>query len=140
VRRSGRDTLYRPANQLPTPNRFGASSLHQRDSRSALFEGYTGDQTRRGPSASPGSGYGFGGYQSPGGSNTHLGVENKGFRPATPNRRGQYSDAVLNELESQNDAQVEGILGKVKVLKDVSFTDKDTTSGGGLLERENVLC
>jgi blocked-early-in-transport protein 1 len=28
---------------------------------------------------------------------------------------------VLNELESQNDAQVEGILGKVKVLKDVSF-------------------
>jgi hypothetical protein len=34
--------------------------------------------------------------------------------------RGQYSDAVLNELESQNDQQVEGILGKVKVLKDVS--------------------
>jgi blocked-early-in-transport protein 1 len=29
---------------------------------------------------------------------------------------------VLDELESQNDAQVEGILGKVKVLKDVSFT------------------
>jgi len=26
---------------------------------------------------------------------------------------------VLNELESQNDAQVEGILGKVKLLKDV---------------------
>lgn len=35
--------------------------------------------------------------------------------------RGQYSDAVLNELESQNDQQVEGILGKVKVLKDVCF-------------------
>ena len=34
--------------------------------------------------------------------------------------RGQYSDAVLNELESQNDQQVEGILGKVKVLKEVS--------------------
>ena len=34
--------------------------------------------------------------------------------------RGQYSDAVLNELESQNDAQVEGIMGKVRVLKDVS--------------------
>ena len=33
--------------------------------------------------------------------------------------RGQYSDAVLNELESQNDAQIEGILGKVRVLKDV---------------------
>lgn len=35
--------------------------------------------------------------------------------------RGQYSDAVLNELESQNDQQVEGIMGKVKLLKDVSL-------------------
>lgn len=42
-----------------------------------------------------------------------------GFRPATPNSRGQYSDAVLNELESQNDGQVEGIMGKVRQLKDV---------------------
>ena len=33
--------------------------------------------------------------------------------------RGQYSDAVLNELESQNDGQVEGIMGKVRQLKDV---------------------
>ena len=36
--------------------------------------------------------------------------------------RGQYSDAVLNELESQNDEQVEGIMGKVKILKDVSHS------------------
>lgn len=35
--------------------------------------------------------------------------------------RGQYSDAVLSELESQNDQQVEGILGKVKILKEVGF-------------------
>jgi hypothetical protein len=35
------------------------------------------------------------------------------------NDRGQYSDAVLNELESQNDGQVEGIMGKVRQLKDV---------------------
>lgn len=33
--------------------------------------------------------------------------------------RGQYSSAVLESLESQNDSQVEGILGKVRVLKDV---------------------
>lgn len=50
-----------------------------------------------------------------------------GFRPATPNKKGQYSDAVLNELESQNDAQVAGILGKVRVLKDVSW---NLPSGG----------
>ncbi|KAK7437420.1 SNARE domain-containing protein [Colletotrichum acutatum] len=111
-------------------HRFGASSLHQRDSRSALFEGYTGaggsDNGRRPVSASPsrlGGGYGYGyagGSASPappmGGS--HLGIDaNRGFRPATPNKRGQYSDAVLNELESQNDEQVAGIMGKVKILK-----------------------
>ena len=28
---------------------------------------------------------------------------------------------MLNELESQNDVQVEGILGKVRTLKDVSM-------------------
>ncbi|GKT79111.1 blocked early in transport 1 [Colletotrichum tofieldiae] len=134
---------------------FGASSLHQRDSRSALFEGYTGENGRRPVSASPsglGGGYGYGyagGSASPappmGGS--HLGVDGgRGFRPATPNKRyehltleeggrfgaamvlaysGQYSDAVLNELESQNDAQVEGIMGKVKILKSMTVAIGD---------------
>lgn len=71
-----------------------------------------------------GGGYGYGGYAA-NGNGTGLGVPGAGagggFRPATPNRKGQYSDAVLNELESQNDAQVEGIMGKVRILKDVSF-------------------
>ncbi|CAJ2511539.1 Uu.00g071640.m01.CDS01 [Anthostomella pinea] len=107
-------------------SRFGASNLHQRDSRSALFEGYNsggGDATRRHPSPLAG-GYGYnGGNQS---SSQHLGVDNNGrggsagYRPATPNSRGQYSDATLNELESQNDEHVAGILGKVKVLKEMT--------------------
>lgn len=42
-----------------------------------------------------------------------------GFRPATPNRNGQYSDAVLSELESQNDDQASEMSKKVKMLKDV---------------------
>ncbi|KAH7153243.1 hypothetical protein EDB81DRAFT_451054 [Dactylonectria macrodidyma] len=105
--------------------RFGAASLHQRDSRSALFEGYTGDGARRPVSASPSRGYGYGGYGAPA-SNGGLDVNGgKGFRPATPNRRGQYSDAVLNELESQNDSQVEGILGKVKILKTMTVAIGD---------------
>ena len=33
--------------------------------------------------------------------------------------RGQYSDAVLSELESQNDNHLEGMSAKVKMLKDV---------------------
>lgn len=115
--------------------RFGASSLHQRDSRSALFEGYTGDAARRPVSASPSRG-GYGYAPSAGGGNPYassgsgyLAAESRtgggAFRPATPNRKGQYSDAVLNELESQNDAQVEGILGKVRVLKDMTVAIGD---------------
>ncbi|EMR71778.1 putative er-golgi snare complex subunit protein [Eutypa lata UCREL1] len=117
-------------------SRFNNSALHQRDSRSALFEGYNGGgndaASRRQYSASPnsvGGGYGYGGY--PGGSSNgtpvggsgsggHLGVDSRNYRPATPNKRGQYSDAVLNELESQNDQHVDGILGKVKILKEMT--------------------
>ncbi|KAJ4307153.1 protein transport protein bet1 [Collariella sp. IMI 366227] len=90
------------------------ASRFARDSRSDLFKGYTGGSSSRPVSASPGpsrqqqqqqplggggSGYGYGG--------------------------GQYSDAVLNELESQNDEQVEGILGKVKMLKDMTVAIGD---------------
>jgi len=46
-------------------------------------------------------------------------AEGLGGGMLTSDARGQYSDAVLNELESQNDQQVDGILGKVKILKDV---------------------
>lgn len=124
------------------PGRFGPSSLHQRDPRSALFAGYTGsgsDPVRRNDSASPGrfggagaaggaGGYGGYGYGYPGGaangnsngSRLTPGLSNS-FRPATPNKKGQYSDAVLNELESQNNEQIEGIMGKVRILKDVRF-------------------
>jgi len=35
------------------------------------------------------------------------------------NSKGQYSDAVLSGLESQNEEQISGVIEKVKVLKDV---------------------
>src|SRR5688572_28305358 len=70
-------------------SRFGTGSLHQRDPRSALFEGYTGDGSRRQYSASPspsvGGGYGYAG--SANGGSSHLGVDGAsrqgGYRPAT---------------------------------------------------------
>ncbi|RFU76273.1 snare domain-containing [Trichoderma arundinaceum] len=118
--------------------RFGTSSLHQRDSRSVLFAGYTGDQSQRGrpsPSPSPnagvGGGYGYsghGGYSPSNSGNGYggsPGTPSHAYRTATPNKKGQYSDAVLNELESQNDEQVSGILGKVKVLKDMTVAIGD---------------
>lgn len=51
--------------------------------------------------------------------------ENRGFRPATPNSRGQYDTATLDELESQNDSEVSGILSKVKVLKTLTVAMGD---------------
>ncbi|KAG6100308.1 hypothetical protein E4U30_004897 [Claviceps sp. LM220 group G6] len=112
--------------------RFGASSLHQRDSRSALFEGYTPSHTPRGPSpgntsqGGVGGNYGGGNYGGGYGYGGHgHGVERNAYRSATPNRKGQYSDAVLNELESQNDEQVAGILGKVRTLKSMTVAIGD---------------
>lgn len=94
------------------------------------------------------SGYGYGGYPNSGGGGGPY-VNDGGaaadasggnaFRGATPNSkyvcpagmalqtgvitcvwdRGQYSDAVLSSLESQNDSEVEGISAKVKMLKNV---------------------
>ncbi|KAI4149244.1 MAG: hypothetical protein LQ340_004727, partial [Diploschistes diacapsis] len=40
-------------------------------------------------------------------------------------RRGQYSDAVLSELESQNDEQVEGMSSRVRMLKDLTVAIGD---------------
>jgi blocked-early-in-transport protein 1 len=140
---------------LTSPHpRFGGSSLHQRDPRSALFENYNGgtNDTSRAGSSSPGrtggygAGYGYAGtINGSAGQGIGLGGDRQSYRPATPNSRyvcvqrrpkgwnglttnvssrGQYSDAVLNELESQNDGQVEGILGKVRQLKDVGFNGR----------------
>ncbi|KAJ9129915.1 hypothetical protein NKR19_g10129, partial [Coniochaeta hoffmannii] len=102
-------------------SRFGSSNLHQRDPRSALFEGYTGGSSSssgRVGSASPSPGRGGAGSGGYSGYGLPPPATAPGFRAATPNSRGQYSGAVLDELESQNDAQVEGIMGKVRILKD----------------------
>ena len=44
------------------------------------------------------------------------------YRSATLNSRGQYSAAVLDELESQTDEHVGVLTSKVKMLKDVCFS------------------
>lgn len=73
--------------------RFGPSSLHQRDPRSALFEGYdssVGDRTRNGSSSPSRPGYGGPyGYTSAGNGLAGLGLgsEKPAYRPATPNSR-----------------------------------------------------
>ncbi|KAK9479706.1 hypothetical protein V1514DRAFT_327909 [Lipomyces japonicus] len=76
------------------------STLHQRgDARTQLFDGY--DSSSRPSSPAAGSGV-------------------AGFRTATPNNRGQYSDSVMSGLESQNDNELEGLTARVKLLKDIT--------------------
>ncbi|KAI5841829.1 hypothetical protein DFP73DRAFT_554810 [Morchella snyderi] len=90
-------------------SRYGGGHLHQRDARSQLFDNAGG--------SSYGYGYGYPGDGRGGSASPRVA---SAYRPATPNARGQYSASVLEELESQNDAQVEGLSAKVKMLKDIT--------------------
>ncbi|KAJ5959090.1 uncharacterized protein N7479_006240 [Penicillium vulpinum] len=101
----------------------------QRDPRasSSLFDQYGGDsrQASRSPAQQPG-GYGYGGYSSPAPNGyTSSGAAGAGYQSASPDKKGHYSDAVLSSLESQNDAEVEGISAKVKMLKDITLAIGD---------------
>ncbi|KAF2434964.1 hypothetical protein EJ08DRAFT_668011 [Tothia fuscella] len=124
------------------------SNLHQRESRSSLFANYDARPASQSPSKGrPGSGYSqrYGAEPSPnsqyscqqpssssgGGFSAYPNNPSSSadspqqFRTATPNSRGQYSDAVLSELESQNDSQISGILGKVGKLKELTLAIGD---------------
>lgn len=105
--------------------RFGRDSA-----RNSLFAGYDAARTQ---SASPAKAQGFAQdprFRADASSNPYSGSANPyaqsgpaangpKFRSATPNAKGQYSDALLNELESQNDQEVEGMSAKVQMLKQV---------------------
>jgi hypothetical protein len=79
------------------------------------FGAYPGSSSGNG-GANGGLYGGYGGYGQ-GGS----GASDGGYRSATPNGRGQYGSATLDELESQNEEQTGVLIGKVKMLKDVRF-------------------
>ncbi|KAL2007620.1 hypothetical protein VTN00DRAFT_7602 [Thermoascus crustaceus] len=113
-------------------SRFPHSTLHQRDTRpsSSLFDSYNSGERIRPASRSPGRVGGYGGFSgsvNDGGMNGGLGpgAGAGGYRTATPNSKGHYSDAVLSSLESQNDSEIEGISAKVKMLKDITLAIGD---------------
>lgn len=120
-------------------SRYG-SHLTQREGKSSLFSAYDERQRSTSPSKNkPGSNYSsrygggatespsaFGAYPNTPYSNGSPSASAAGqFRTATPDKKGRYSDAVLSELESQNDEHISGILGKVGQLKQVRL---DNTS------------
>lgn len=128
-------TSSSPHNNLNMASRYG-SHLTQREGKSSLFSAYDERQRSTSPSKNkPGSGYSsrygggatdsqsaFGAYPTSPYSNGSPSASAAGqFRTATPDKKGRYSDAVLSELESQNDEHISGILGKVGQLKQVSL-------------------
>ncbi|KAK3067730.1 protein transport protein bet1 [Teratosphaeriaceae sp. CCFEE 6253] len=77
-------------------------------------------------SAQPPAGAGFSAYPGSGaGDVSGRRSGDGGFRPATPNRKGQYSAALIDELESQNDEQVSEMSKKVRMLKDITVAIGD---------------
>ncbi|KAK1055748.1 protein transport protein bet1 [Friedmanniomyces endolithicus] len=106
------------ANPTPRSNSKPApySTFHANNSSPYAFN--TADDSL----SAPPSGAGFSAYpgSGDGGGSRRSGEGDGGFRSATPNKRGQYSDAVIDELESQNDEQVSEMSKKVRMLKDIT--------------------
>ncbi|KAL9109581.1 MAG: hypothetical protein Q9227_005761 [Pyrenula ochraceoflavens] len=119
-------------------------SRHDPRSSSSLFENYPGNSDARNRPASGSPARGYGGYSSSGGgiggpnpysySNGKLGPgvnggpsnsSSDGYRPATPNSKGQYSSSVLDSLESQNATQESILLGKVSQFKTLAVAMGD---------------
>lgn len=125
IPRFGRDTsrtsnsLFNssPYNRSPSP-----SKTKSKKPLSPAYSSYAFPPSSAAPStdnlfpSQPGVGPAFGAYP---GANGGVAGANAGYRTATPNSRGQYSDAVLSELESQNDDEIGVLTGKVRMLKDV---------------------
>ncbi|EMC96350.1 hypothetical protein BAUCODRAFT_89239 [Baudoinia panamericana UAMH 10762] len=128
----------RPSSAAANPTRSTPYSTHHSNNSSPYAFGNSynnnsnNDSTQL--SAQPPSGAGF----SPAYANAYPGSERHsgdsgygssnagaGFRPATPNKKGQYSDAVIDELESQNEDQVGEMGKKVRMLKDLTVAIGD---------------
>ena len=152
---------YRPLLNPPALSPQANLSLerfHQRDTnRSSLFSGY--DQRSRPTSTSPNPYTASNGYSIPSssssnnntfaaypGHSTERANSGASFRTATPDKRGAYSDAVLSELESQNDEQVSEMSKKVGMLKDVSSYTCSRESGysedrhADMVVKNSLLC
>ncbi|KAL1607324.1 protein transport protein bet1 [Nothophoma quercina] len=124
--RFGRDTARNDL--FSTYNRSASPSKSKNKARASPYNsagGYGLPSPSDGPgfSAYPGAstnGSLYGGY---GGSSYGVGGSGQsdgGYRGATPNSRGQYNSATLDELESQNEEQTGVLIGKVKMLKDLT--------------------
>ncbi|KAF1917918.1 hypothetical protein BDU57DRAFT_528427 [Ampelomyces quisqualis] len=132
-RSDARDDLFSSYNRSASPSKsktkptspYGGGAAgygYSAPASEASFSAYPGAPSNPSSSSNgnlyPSRGGGGGGYSVRSGMNS----SGETFRSATPNSRGQYSAAVLDELESQNDNEYVGVLtNKVLQLKN-SYT------------------
>ncbi|USP80863.1 hypothetical protein yc1106_08137 [Curvularia clavata] len=133
-RHDQRDDLFSSYNRSASPSKSKNKARASPYNGSTGGYGYTSPSPTGGFGAYPGSSsnnttngslYPGGGYGVGGGAGAGYGLNGAGagesvYRSATPNSRGQYSAAVLDELESQNDEHVGVLTSKVKMLKDLT--------------------
>ncbi len=138
---------YAPQASTDTHALIAHARFHQRDNRSSLFSSYDAQsQSRSRPSsAAPAAGtfrsttpnsYGynnnnnnndssasFSAYPQPGASQPNCGGGGgeRSRSAALYEKKGQHNTAVLDELESQNDAQVGEMSKRVAMLKDITM-------------------
>ncbi|KAJ4287547.1 protein transport protein bet1 [Kalmusia sp. IMI 367209] len=114
----------RPAAQNDLFSSYNRSASPSKSKDKKPRSPYGGGASYAYPSSSPGpaDGPSFGAY--PGANGAASGGSGT-FRAATPNPRGQYSAATLDELESQNDDAAGMLIGKVKMLKDLTVAIGD---------------
>jgi blocked-early-in-transport protein 1 len=115
---------YRSSSQTrssPSPARPAGSSRFQTSGGSGTASPFApADGGSNISSSYPQSSSGGGaGYSSNGGLANPYG--NHQLRTGSPNPRGQYSDAVLSSLESQNDDDISQMSQKVRMLKDITL-------------------
>jgi len=125
-----RDDLFSTYNRSASPSKSKSKAA-----RSPYGYSSPGASPALSFGAYPGAGAGSlgGGRVVSGGGGGGVGGGGGDYRSATPNSRGQYSSAVLDELESQNEEQVGVLTTKVKMLKDVCVFFSPFFFLGGLI-------
>ncbi|KAH0842014.1 hypothetical protein AYO21_03028 [Fonsecaea monophora] len=119
-------------------NRYSSLNRRAAPASSALFQDYPGSRPSSSSSGQRPSSYAYPTSQPANSSSPYLTPysstnghstpqrPSSGFRPATPNSKGQYSASVLEELESQNEITQTTLLSqKVSQLKSLTVAIGD---------------
>ncbi|KAH6642739.1 hypothetical protein C7974DRAFT_469030 [Boeremia exigua] len=114
-RDAARDDLFSSYNRSASPSKSKSKARASPYNSAGYGLPATPDSGFSAYPGAPANGSLYGGYGA-GGSGAHDG----GYRATPPGGRGPYASATLDELESQNEEHTGVLIGKVKMLKDLT--------------------